>query len=666
VYKNVTPTTIPAEGTTFVLEMMGREAGPDKFVRELVYNSLQAIDAFEDRILTEEISEPEYKPEIRFYVDPYYEWKWQTPKLAIADNGASFSSVDKFLKIFSHLAVSGSKQGLGLNHGIGGRITTALRNPLGVEYRFWIDGKGYLSRMWREPDSGVYGLERSVWGDKVLEAIPIEEIDPSERPDLMKPDFIESHGFVVVQLGDKNSDDTTLPPEEFLGNKAWWLTTTANRYFADIPKHIRVSSHTERRKDGKIDVRIIDGYLRELEREAQSCDTVELADANVHWYLLRDGLDPAADKDRPTIERTFAYTRFKRRNYFDAWNSRTQQGFVAIMHRDPVIRSLAEFYDFTERAAESVPMLKKFGIYAGYANVVLIVEPHKASANLTRTSLHGPNGKLQYARWADEFSKSMPPALKSWVERHLNADAEDAVSEIHLLIEKNKDQLFFEAFRNHPRGDVRAAVSETETGPTGNRTQKSLSPPSGIPRPERRASPTQRTPRRKETDEVESARAFRQLRGLEPTIVFEHEANNDSLRGRAAQYDTDRSLLTINRDFRSFQNLIAVGTSLLKPEARGDEQVIKKVSRQAEVIYGYDLASTVMIARAHLEGTEDWTTEDFTRLVSAEGLTASVLSRVQDAGLMRQRVRTQPFLMPSLLSAEEARAAQASQAESAA
>lgn len=661
-YKHVTPTTIPAEGTTFVLEMMGREAGPDKFIRELLYNSLQAITNYKDRLAAGEVSEPDYRPEIRAYVDPYYEWKWQTPKLAIADNGGSFPSVEKFVSIFKHLAVSGNKQGLGLNHGIGGRITTAVRNPLGVEYRLWIDGKGYLARMWRDTETGLYGLERTQWGDKVLEVLPIDEIDPADHPDLMKPDFIHDHGFVVVQLGEKEADDTTQPPAQFTGNKAWWFTTIANRYFADIPKDVRVASHVERRRDGRVDVRQIEGYIKELETEAAAKGTVELTDADVHWYLLRDGVDPTSDAKKAALERTYMWRRFTRRNLYDAWYSQPpagQHGFVAVMQRDPVIRSLAEFYDFTERAIESVPMLKKFGIYAGHSNVVLIIEPHKVNANLTRTSLHNADGRVQYAKWADEFSRNMPDELKAWVEKHLNADSEDAVSEIRALIEKNKDQLFFEAFRRYVEGPVRAVEVPDETGPATTHNTRTRGTSTDTPRPERPASPTQRAPRRKETDEELGDRASRQLRNLQPRIVFENEEEDASLRGRAAQYDTDRQLLTVNRDFRSFRQLLNVGLTLLRPESRQDRDVISRVSRQAEVIYGYELATTIMVARAQLEGTEDWTGDDFSKLVSPEGLTASILSRANDHGVMRNRVKTQPALMPHLLTAEEARAERA-------
>jgi len=76
------------------------------------------------------------------------------------------------------------------NFGMGAKIAAAPRNTLGLVYLSWKDGKGAMIHLWKDPDTGSYGLRRHQNGEFWL---PIT--------DDIKPEPIKQHGTAVILLG---------------------------------------------------------------------------------------------------------------------------------------------------------------------------------------------------------------------------------------------------------------------------------------------------------------------------------------------------------------------------------------------------------------------------------------------------------------------------------
>ncbi|NIQ56775.1 MAG: hypothetical protein GWN71_26405, partial [Gammaproteobacteria bacterium] len=114
-------------------------------------------------------------------------------------------------------------------------IAAATRNPAGLVYRSWKDGRGAMIWFWKNPDTGRYGLKELPLDDGT--SAYWAPLDEAERPA-----HIGERGTVVVLLGRDPSDDTTLPPDGARddGAHALWLTRYLNTRFFEFPEGVEV------------------------------------------------------------------------------------------------------------------------------------------------------------------------------------------------------------------------------------------------------------------------------------------------------------------------------------------------------------------------------------------------------------------------------------------
>src|SRR4051812_32891949 len=128
--------------TGFLLDRLGEDCTDIQFMRELTQNSLEAGAT-----------------EIVWDVDWVYFAERGVYKLSIIDNGHGMTG-DEQATYIGKLSSTSREQAYDANYGVGAKIAAATRNHMGLLYRSWKDGVGTGIHLWRDPDSGEYGLLR--------------------------------------------------------------------------------------------------------------------------------------------------------------------------------------------------------------------------------------------------------------------------------------------------------------------------------------------------------------------------------------------------------------------------------------------------------------------------------------------------------------------------
>ena len=125
-------------------------------------------------------------------------------KLSVTDNGDGMTGPD-MVKYINHLSSSSGLQAHNANFGVGAKIAAATRNQAGLVYLSWREGQGSMIHLWKDPQSGDYGLQR-------LER-PGGTFDHwASLESSVKPAAIKNHGTKVVLYGNVVDADTMAPP----------------------------------------------------------------------------------------------------------------------------------------------------------------------------------------------------------------------------------------------------------------------------------------------------------------------------------------------------------------------------------------------------------------------------------------------------------------------
>src|SRR5215211_526839 len=131
-------------GLGFMLHMFGHNTPPLQFLREFTQNSIQAILATPERTGT--IVWDVYEPWVREY---------DVKKLCCIDTGIGMTG-EEIHQYINHAFSSIHRQAHDANFGIGAKGAAFSRNPVGVLYLSWKEGRGCLAEVYRGP-GGLYG-----------------------------------------------------------------------------------------------------------------------------------------------------------------------------------------------------------------------------------------------------------------------------------------------------------------------------------------------------------------------------------------------------------------------------------------------------------------------------------------------------------------------------
>jgi len=568
----------------FMLERLGADCDDLQYLRELTKNSLEAGATT-----------------IMWDVDWLLFDATGTFKLCCIDDGRGMSGREEVQHI-NNLSSSGGIQAMDANYGVGAKISAATRNPAGVLYQSWQNGKGAMIQLWRDPRSGEYGLKQFRLPDgSYTYVVPLG--------DAAKPEQITENGTKVTLLGLDDSDDTVAPPEGVATPSRWFNRYLNARYF-DFPSDVAVRAregwqHDRDDKDRNI-LRRVRGMRNFLDEHADAHGVAELKDCRVHWWILDD-----SDRRKKTSELP-------------------NTGHFASLYQ-------SELYEMiTGRGGTA--RLQQFGVLFGTDRVVLYVEPRNGdgralSANTARTQLLLNGQPLPYADWAAEFRADMPQAITDHMDTVIAGTS--GVDHSQTIMERLKSyvKLFrLSRYRSVSGGPLRAGDAVTPARP-----QREPATPQ-----ERDSSKSPHKPGSQTGDLMASMLA---ADGAEaeptrlsdppiPRVVWLSEADGTrtaaELDDRAAKFLPDDNLIQANADFRVFTDMTDYWCDEYRVD-RGNKAVTDVVHEWFEQA----LVETVIGCQA-LQGERRWSPKDIETILSEEALTAAVMQRYHIANAVKR------------------------------
>lgn len=569
------PMTVQNMG--FLLDRLGADCAPLQFIRELNVNAAEAI---------EEVAS--HRGEIiwdydhaRFDLERVY-------KLCIIDTGVGMTGPE-MVRYINRLSSSGREQSVDGNYGVGAKISAATRNPVGVIYLSWKNGKGAMIHLWRNPDTGEYGLRQlklpdgryGHWG-------PVE--------DVVKPAHIKDHGTMVILLGGKEGENTMEAPQG-APTPSRWIARYLNSRFFRFPATVAVRARegwTSDNPDTNV-LRTVRGAEEFLDRHKEQSGIVDLGDAHAHWWILRqsDAIGQSSGANLPG-------------------------GHIAALYRD-------ELYELVT-GRSGTARLQSFGVSLGHQRVVIYVQPKETAntritTNTARTLLMVNGEALPWGDWAERFREKFPQQIKDLMDS-VSRDRQEAdyAKSIRERLKDIEDMLRLKKYRPTPSGVLqisdeltlgssRVTAEDRKRGPRGKAgAAGGGSQPGDL-----------YTLFLKEDGGIPGEKVRDRLDEINVQWVSEVDAG---VVDRAARYVQETNTLLINQDFRVFTEFVARWEKQYR-EVPGAKAIITAVAREwfqqtlTEVIYSIDF----------LRGGKQWSDDDISRAISEESLTAAVLPR---------------------------------------
>ncbi|HEX7089129.1 MAG TPA: hypothetical protein VF192_03280 [Longimicrobiales bacterium] len=597
---------------SFLLERLGRDCAPDQFVRELTVNAVQAVQRAGGA------------GTVVWDHEPVYTRRLGAAKLCIADTGVGMTGPE-MVEYINHLASSGGVQAEDGNFGVGAKIAAATRNPAGIVYLSWRRGAGAMVWLWRNPETGQYGLKR-------LRRAGGADAYWARAPDALKPALIGEHGTVVVLLGERESADTTLPPYAAAdeASRALWLTRYLNGRFFELPAGVALRAR-EHWGTPRSRVRPVYGMKHFLELVSEASGRVRLPDATAHWWIL------PADVPEELAQRYPA------------------SGHVGALYQ-------GELYElYTGRAGTA--KLQGFGVAVGHQRVVLYVEPRvtrgrRVVPNTARTALLVDGRPLPWEDWAERFRENMPAAILALMEEAAGARAARDRTESFKQRMKGLANLLFiggsggenlrrlfamegPASRRDESGDdvaparagPKAAAGLSDARGDGRVAQAAAASSRAAPDDPAGAGDDRGAADRRDGEAARRGmdagsrdaprpdrdRALPELdldRLLDLEVVWVSEAEC-GVADRAARYIPETNTLLMNRDFRVFAGYI----ERWRQKYAGNPAAQREVEDLVREWLEQPLRELVI--RSHfLRGSPDWSEEHIRVLLSDEALTA--------------------------------------------
>ena len=506
-------------------------------------------------------------------------------KLSITDTGDGMNSGELEDHI-NRLSSSGTRQAHDGNYGVGAKISTALNNPTGVRYRSWKQGLGHEVLLCRDA-TGRYGLRQYALGDDQFSYSPV-------LADASRPAMIDAHGTEVTLMGQAEEANTAMPA----GTKSCtWISKYLNSRYYRFPQGATVRVD-EASLTGCVDPagghKLI-GQKAYLDAHAEESGKLKLTGALAHWWILQD--DRSLHADAAFIE---------------------SAGHTAALYQD-------ELYELRS-GRNGYARLQQFGITFGFRRVVIYVEPRKhhrrrVSSNTARSQLLINSQPLPWDKWAAEFSKNLPAALRKLVADEGAARQPDHSLAVRRRLENIMDLFKPRRYRLNAKGKDHASAgsgspkaAKSKSKPAAKKTKKAAQQ-AGTKRNNQQAADAGK-PAEKSLD---------QENPLPRTVWISGEDGTRApgfLEDRAAVYLPEQNLLQINRDFSVFADTIAYcGRGLA-----ADESIQKLVRDTVYSWYEQALVESVLGMRA-LRNAKEWSDRDIEKALSSEALTAAVMQR---------------------------------------
>lgn len=566
--------------TGFLLDRLARDCGELQFLRELTQNSIEAI-----------ARRPDKNGQIVWDVD------WVTYdltgvyKLSVTDNGDGMTG-DDMVKYINHLSSSGGVQSHLANFGVGAKIAAATRNPAGLVYLSWRDGVGSMIHLWKDPQTGDYGLQQLARPDGTYGHWARVE-------DEIKPDIIESHGTKVILAG-AEIDANTMSAAAGTPSASRWVTRFLNTRYFRFPEGVTVKAREgwtfDRADKDRNVLRTITGQKRYLDDHAAATGSVSLSNATAHWWILK--AETALTQNSGSI---------------------ASAGHTAALWKD-------ELYEMSSGRGTTAS-LQGFGVIFGYQQVVIYVEPEAGNGaeiltNTARSMLMLNGNPLPWADWQDEFRKAMPKEITAHMEAVASAaQASDNKESIKDRLKQIEELYKLSRYKPMKMGSLLAA-GETKAGGGGVRGgDRASSGDSGGSTTAGKSTSVYALFLSENGVPADEAKP-----DLFPTVRWVTAASGTrepgDIEDRAAKYLEKDNLLLINGDFRVFTDMTKRWSNYFAT-VPGASAVVAEVVREW---FEQSLVEAVLSSNA-LREAQHWSVEDVAHLMSEEGLTAVVLPR---------------------------------------
>ena len=566
--------------TGFLLDRMGADCHPLQFLRELTQNSIEAIQRTGSG------------GEIRWDVD------WNTfdlsddavYKLSITDTGDGMTG-EEMETFINQLSSSVSGQSMQGNYGVGAKIAAATRNPAGLIYMSWKDGRGHMIHLWRDPTTEQYGLCQFERPDGSFGGFA--EIENDVRPEL-----IEDHGTMVVLLGSDEAADTMRGPKGAASPSRWIAKHLNTRYY-EIPEDINIQAregweHPRTDVDRNL-LRTVTGQRAYLEAHSQDSGTVQLDGADIHWWILKD--EKALSSNSGWIE---------------------SAGHIGALYQNELYETL------TGRAGRA--RLQNFGVLFGTNRVVIYVKPDESLAlttNTARTQLLIDNEPLPWAEWASEFARELPAPLQTLVEEvAAGASQVDHQKAIRERLRNILDLFRVSRYRPATDGEVHVDPARLQRSATRSGSASGGSPRDGRSRSTGGAAGGIYSVFLKKGGEPAQTVNPNLFPRTTWVSVQDGTREHGDMEDRAARYLIDQNTLLINADFRVFKDMIERWTKEV-PLSAGVAPVITDAVRGW---FEQALVETVLGVLA-LKESKEWATDDIETALSEVALTSAVMQR---------------------------------------
>jgi hypothetical protein len=566
----------------FLLDRLGQDCHPVQYLRELTQNSIEAI---------ERSGGP---GEIVWDVD------WTTydlegvQKLCITDTGDGMTG-DEMVRFINQLSSSVSAQSLSGNYGVGAKITAATRNPAGVLYLSWKQGDGSMIHLYRDADSGQYGLMQ--WHHQDGSYAHFLRLEDDVHPEL-----IQEHGTKVVLLGAAEDSNTMQAPPNAPSPSRWiskYLNTRYYRFPAGVKVKAREGWEYPRSDKDRNYLRTLTGQEPYLVQHSLASGKVDLSDATAHWWILKD--EPAISNNSGFIE---------------------SAGHVVALYQN-------ELYELAT-ARTGMSRLQQFGVTFGYRYVVIYVEPQDEgrgalSTNTARTSLLIRNEPLPWTEWAAEFREKLPEEIAQLVAEKAAAAANtDHGKSIRERLKEIMDLFKLSRYRPTPGGD--ALIDEERLvrgGRVGDQPRGPRAPGDGS-RPGTGGGTLGNVYAVFEKAGGAPGKKVKQdpFPAVQWISVKEGTREYGDIEDRAAKYLAEQNLLLANADFRVFGDMV-----IHFAKEFGDVPGIFELARDA--VRGWfeqALVESVMGVQG-LVNSKEWSQADIDSALSPEALTATVMQR---------------------------------------
>lgn len=569
--------------TGFMLDRLGEDCAPLQFLRELTQNAIEAI-----------LKLPDASGTIVWDADWNHHTLTDEFKLSIIDTGTGMTGPD-MIEYINKLSSSASLKSIGGNFGIGAKIAAATRNHEGLLYLSWVDGRGAMVHLWRDPLTGTYGLRQLQKPDGSYDYWAAVSDD-------IKPPLIGTHGTMVVLLGNELHMDTMKAPSTAQSPSRWVTYYLNTRYFR-FPDGIAVRAregweHPRTNTDSNV-LRSLTGQLPYLEAHAANSGTIDLTGATARWWILQE--EPALTQNSGNI---------------------ASSGHCAALYQD-------ELYEMVTGRGGTA-RLQNFGVIFGHQRVVIYVEPdpdaQRLTANTARTHLLIDGTPLPWVEWAAEFRANMPDEIRVLMEEVTAGTAQsDHRQAIRERLKQIRELFRLSRYRPSPSGKSKVDPDSVVVGRSPVREKDEEGGGLGGSRRTNGAGG--------QAGNVyalfiadDGIPAEESIGTADPEVKWisaeDGTRTPGDLEDRAGRYLHEQNLLLINGDFRVFTDFVERWANRYG-EIPGARETIRDTVREW---FEQALVETVIGTRA-LRGSREWDLEDLKTSLSEQALTAAVMPR---------------------------------------